>query len=33
MAKTRPHYSPEFRSQMVELIRTGRDPDDLAQEF
>ena len=33
MAKTRPPYSPEFRRQMVELVRAGRDPDDLAQEF
>jgi transposase len=33
MAKTRPPYSPEFRRQMVELVRVGRDPDDLAREF
>jgi transposase len=33
MAKTRPPYSPEFRRQMVELVRAGRDPDDLAGEF
>ncbi len=33
MAKTRPPYSPEFRRQMVELTRSGRDPDDLAREF
>jgi transposase len=33
MAKTRPPYSPEFRRQMVELVRAGRDPDDLAREF
>ena len=26
-------YSPEFRRQMVELVRAGRDPDDLAREF
>jgi len=33
MAKTRRPYSPEFRRQMVELVRAGRDPDDLAREF
>jgi len=33
MAKTRPPYSPEFRRQMVELVRAGRDPDDLARVF
>jgi transposase len=33
MAKTRPPYFPEFRRQMVELVRAGRDPDDLAREF
>lgn len=33
MAKTRPPYSPEFRRQMVDLVRSGRDPDDLAREF
>lgn len=33
MAETRPPYSPEFRRQMVELVRAGRDPDDLSHEF
>jgi transposase len=33
MPKTRPPYSPEFRRQMVELVRGGRDPDALAREF
>jgi transposase len=33
MPKTRPPYSPEFRHQMVELVRAGRDPADLAREF
>ena len=33
MAKTRLPYPPEFRRQMVELVRAGRDPDDLAREF
>src|SRR5438132_484520 len=31
--KTRPPYSPEFRRQMVELVRAGRDPGELAREF
>jgi transposase len=33
MAKTRAPYAPEFRRQMVDLVRAGRDPDDLAREF
>ena len=33
MPRTRPPYSPEFRHQMVELVRAGRDPADLAREF
>ena len=33
MPKTRPPYSPEFRRQIVELARAGRDPADLAREF
>ena len=33
MAKTRAPYSPEFRRQIVDLVRAGRDPADLAREF
>ena len=33
MPKTHPPYSPEFRRQMVELVRAGRSPEDLAREF
>ena len=33
MPKTRPPYSAELRRQMVELVRAGRDPTDLAREF
>lgn len=33
MAKTRPPYPVEFRRQMVELVRAGRDPTDLSREF
>ena len=33
MVKTRPPYPPEFRRQMVELVRAGRSPEELAQEF
>ena len=33
MPKTRPPYSPGFRRQMVELVRAGRDPAELAREF
>ncbi len=33
MSKTRPPYPPEFRQQMVELVRAGRSPEGLAREF
>lgn len=33
MPRSRPPYSPEFRRQMVDLVRAGRIPDDLAREF
>jgi transposase len=33
MAKTRPPYTPEFRGQMIELVRAGRSPEELANEF
>jgi transposase-like protein len=33
MPKTRLPYAPEFRRQMIELVRAGRDPDDLSREF
>jgi len=33
MTKTRPPYTPEFRRQIVELVRAGRSPDELAKEF
>ena len=33
MARTRPAYAPEFREQMVELVRTGRTPEELSREF
>lgn len=33
MSKTRPPYTPEFRRQIVELVRGGRSPDELAKEF
>ena len=33
MRKTRPHYAPEFRRQMVELVRAGRSPAELENEF
>ena len=32
-AKNTPTISPEFRRQMVDLVRAGRNPDDLAREF
>jgi transposase len=33
MAKKNVPYSPEFRQQMVELVRAGRRPEELAREF
>ncbi|MEU8109604.1 hypothetical protein AB0C18_38475 [Nonomuraea muscovyensis] len=27
------NYPPEFRRQMVELVRAGRTPEELAKEF
>ena len=33
MGKTMKPYPPEFRLQMVELVRAGRTPESLAREF
>jgi transposase len=33
MPKTRPPYPCEFRQRMVELVRVGRSPEELAREF
>ncbi len=33
MSNARPPYPPEFREQMVELIRSGHSPEELAREF
>lgn len=33
MPKTRPPYPAEFRQQMLELVRSGRTPGELAREF
>ena len=33
MPRTRPPYLPDCRRHMVELVRAGRDPEDLAREF
>ena len=33
MPRTRPRYSSEFRQQLVELVRAGRTPEELAREF
>ena len=33
MARTRPPYAPEFRRQMVELVKAGRTPEELGREF
>jgi transposase len=33
MPKSHARYAPEYRRQMVELVRAGRSPDDLAKEL
>ena len=33
MPKTRKPYPPEFREQLVALVRAGRTPEDLTREF
>lgn len=33
MPKSHPPYPDEFRQQILELIRAGRTPDELAEEF
>ena len=33
MPRTRPPYAPEFRRQMVEMVRAGRTPEELSREF
>jgi len=33
MPKSHPPYPPEFRRRMVELVRSGRTPEELSREF
>ena len=33
MTRYRPAYPPEFRRQMVDLVRSGRTPEELSREF
>ncbi len=33
MPNSRPPYPPEFRRQMVDLVRAGRTPEELSREF
>ena len=33
MARTRPAYAPEFRHQLIELVRSGRTPEELSREY
>ena len=33
MPRTRKPYPPEFREQMVQLVRAGRSPEELSREF
>ena len=33
MSRKHPPYTPEFRRQMIELVGSGRSPENLAKEF
>jgi len=33
MPRPKPPYAPAFRTQMVELVRSGRTPSELSKEF
>jgi transposase len=33
MARKRAPFTPEFRRQMIDLVRSGRSPESLAKEF
>ena len=33
MPRTHPPYPPEFKRQMLELVRAGRTPQELSREF
>lgn len=33
MPKSRPVYAPEFRRQMIELVRAGQNPEALGRKF
>ncbi len=33
MPRSRAPYPPEFRQQMIELVRAGRTPEELSREF
>ncbi len=33
MQRHRPAYPPEFRQQIIELVRAGRTPEELGREF
>ena len=33
MPKSRPPYLPEFKRRLVEMVRAGRNPEELAEKF
>ncbi|WP_261570083.1 hypothetical protein [Frankia gtarii] len=33
MSRSQPHYTEEFRRQMMELVRAGRPPEALVKEY
>ena len=33
MGRKKPPFAPEFRQRMIELVRAGRSPEELAKEF
>ena len=33
MPRSRPPYPPEFRQELVQLVRSGRTPEDLSKQY
>ena len=33
MPKTRPPYPPQLRARLIELVRSGRTPEELGRQF
>ncbi len=33
MPRSRPPYAPEFRHEMIQLVRSGRSPEELSKQY